>query len=120
MLLSLCLSLGHSTPQSFVIICAVYSFVFWFENGFLQIKSSKYYCLRNICVIFLLCQFLFANTSKVELEILRNSSTIFRSSHQVSSIKKAFLKHFVIVAGKYLCKSLFFNKVAGLQVGKFI
>ena len=43
------------------------------------------------------------------LEILRNSSTIFRSSHQICSIKKAFLKHFMLFTGKHLCWGLFFN-----------
>ena len=53
-------------------------------------------------------------------EILRNYSTIFRSSHQRCSIKKAILKHFVIFTGKRLCRGLFFNKVAGHQACNFI
>ena len=53
-------------------------------------------------------------------EILRNYSTIFRSSHQRCSIKKAILKHFVIFTGKHLCRGLFFNKVAGHQPCNFI
>ena len=53
-------------------------------------------------------------------EILRNYSTIFRSSHRRCSIKKAILKHFLIFTGKHLCRGLFFNKVAGHQVCNFI
>ena len=53
-------------------------------------------------------------------EILRNYSTIFRSSHWRCSIKKAILKHFVIFTGKHLCRGLFFNKVAGHQACNFI
>ena len=53
-------------------------------------------------------------------EILRNYSTIFRSSHRRCSIKKAILKHFVIFTGKHLCRGLFFNKVAGHQVCNFV
>ena len=53
-------------------------------------------------------------------EILRNYSTIFRSSHQRCSIKKAILIHFVIFTGKHLCRGLFFNKAAGHQVCNFI
>ena len=53
-------------------------------------------------------------------EILRNYSTIFRSSHWRCSIKKAILKHFVIFTGKHLCRGLFFNKVAGHQLCNFI
>ena len=53
-------------------------------------------------------------------EILRNYSTIFRSSHRRCSIKKAILKHFVIFTGKHLCRGLFFNKVSGNQMGNFI
>ena len=52
-------------------------------------------------------------------KILRNYSTIFRSSHWRCSIKKAIFKHFVIFTGKHLCRSLFF-KVAGHQACNFI
>ena len=50
----------------------------------------------------------------------RNSSTILRSSHRRCSIKKPILKHFVIITVKHLCRSLFFNKVAGHQACNFI
>ena len=40
--------------------------------------------------IFLFYKFFCTNISQVELEILRNSSTIFRSSHWRCSIKKLF------------------------------
>ena len=53
-------------------------------------------------------------------EILRNYSTIFRSSHRGCSIKKAILKHLVIFTRKYLRGDLFFNKVAGHQACNFI
>ena len=53
-------------------------------------------------------------------EILKNYSTIFRSSHWRCSIKKAILKNFVIFTGKYLCRGLFFNKVANHQACNFI
>ena len=53
-------------------------------------------------------------------EILRNYSTIFRSSHQRCSIKKAILKNFVILTGKHLCRGLFFNNAAGHQSCTFI
>ena len=49
-------------------------------------------------------------------EILRNYSTIFRSSHR----KKAILKHFLILTGKHLGRRLFFNRVAGHQACNFI
>ena len=41
--------------------------------------------------------------------------SIARSSHRSCSIKKAVLKNFSKFTGKYLCQSLFFNKVAGLR-----
>ena len=63
--------------------------------------------------IFHFYEFLCTNISQIELEILRNSSAIFRSSHWRCSIKKAIIKHFVIFTGKYLCRGLFFDKVAG-------
>ena len=53
-------------------------------------------------------------------EILRNYSTIFRSSHRRCSMKKAILKHFAIFAGKQLCRLLFFNKVECHQTCNFI
>ena len=53
-------------------------------------------------------------------EILRNYSTIFRSSHRRCFIKKAILKHFVLFTGKRLCRGLFFNKDAGHQPCNFI
>ena len=39
----------------------------------------------------------------------------FRSSHWRCSIKKGILRNFTKFTGKHLCKSLFFNKVAGLR-----
>ena len=39
---------------------------------------------------------------------------INRSSHQRCSVKKGVLRNFAKFRGKYLCQSLFFNKVAGL------
>ena len=38
-----------------------------------------------------------------------------RSSHQRCSIQKRVLRNFTKFVGKHLCKSLFFNKVAGLR-----
>ena len=39
----------------------------------------------------------------------------FRSSHLEVFCKKEVLRNFAKFAGKYLCQSLFFNKVAGLR-----
>ena len=38
-----------------------------------------------------------------------------RSSHQRCSMKKGVLRNFAKFPGKYLCQSLFFNKVAALR-----
>ena len=70
---------------------------------------------RTSLQIFLFNKFFCTNIFQVELEILRNSPTIFRSSHCSHSIKKAILKDFVRFTGKHLCWSLFFNKLAGLS-----
>ena len=43
-----------------------------------------------------------------------------RSSHQRCSIEKSALKNFAKFTGKYLCQSLFFNKVAGLKPATFL
>ena len=69
---------------------------------------------------FLHYKFFCTDISQVELRILRNSSTFFRSGHWRCSIKKAILKHFVIFTGKNLCWGLVFNKVAGHQACNFI
>ena len=69
--------------------------------------------------IFLFYKFFCTNISQVEFEILRNSSTIFRSSHRRCYIKKAILKHFVIFTRKHLCWDLFINEVAGHQACNF-
>ena len=43
--------LEYSTQMSQVIIRVVYSFVFWFENGFLQVKPARYHCLhKKLCL----------------------------------------------------------------------
>ena len=65
----------------------------------------KSFCFINSSVPSNICQ--------VELKILRNSSTIFRSSHRRIH-KKAILKHRKTVLGSL------FNKVAGHQASNFI
>ena len=75
---------------------------------------------RTFLQIFLVSKLFCTNTYQVELEILRNSSTIFRSSHRRCSIKNAIIKHFVIFTEKHLCCGLFFNNVAGHQACNFI
>ena len=75
---------------------------------------------RTSLQIFLFNKFFCTNIFQVELEILRNSPTIFRSSHCSHSIKKAILKDFVRFTGKHLCWSLFFNKLAGHKPCNFI
>ena len=40
---------------------------------------------------------------------------MYRSSHQRCSAKKDVLRNFKKFTGKHLCKSLFFNKAAGLR-----
>ena len=41
---------------------------------------------------------------------------VFRSSQRKCSVKKGILRIFTKFTGKYLCQSLFFNKVAGLSL----
>ena len=43
-----------------------------------------------------------------------------RSSHPEVFCKKGVLRNFPKFTGKYLCQSLFFNKVVGLRPGIFI
>ena len=51
----------------------------------------------------------------VRLSIIPYSQDWFiRSSHRMCSVKKGVLRYFAKLTGKYLCQSLFFNKVTGL------
>ena len=43
----------------------------------------------------------------------------YRSSHRRCSIRKCVLRNFAKFAGKYMCQSLFFNKVAVFRVATF-
>ena len=45
----------------------------------------------------------------------RYCSVCYRSSHLDMFIEKGILKNFAKLTGKHLCRSLFFNKVAGLR-----
>ena len=71
---------------------------------------TTYNIFTNLSPLWILLYRYFSNW-----EILRNYSTIFRSSHWRCSLKKAILKDFVIFTGKHLCRGLFFNKVADHQ-----
>ena len=46
---------------------------------------------------------------------LNKEITKKRSSHQRCSARKGVLRNFTKFAGKHLCRSLFFDKVAGLR-----
>ena len=43
------------------------------------------------------------------------TSGVYRSTHWRSSLRKDVLRNFAKFTGKHLCKSLFYNKVAGLR-----
>ena len=107
------LSLSLSLPFSlFTRACA--SFAFVAAEFFQFFKRHKWSFMKYIVSLFW-----FENGLK-SWEILRKYSTIFRTSHQRCSIKKAILKHFVIFTGKHLSRGLFFNKVADHQACNFI
>ena len=74
----------------------------------------------TVTSIYVFHVFIYYIKSLQIFHLLRNYSTIFRSSHRRCSIKKAILKHFVIFTGKHLCRGLFFNKDAGHQACNFI
>ena len=50
------------------------------------------------------------------MRVSHSNISNFRSSHQVISIKKLFLKNYAIFTGKHLCWSLFFLFPEGLQL----
>ena len=68
-----------------------------------------------------------SGTSVMELSSYK-SFTVFtkklhqrcRSSHQRCSMKKSVFRNFPKFIGKQLCQSLFFNKVAGLELATLI
>ena len=84
----------------------------WVYNGFKLSYFISSIMYRTSLQIFIFYKFFSTNLSKVELEIFRNCSTIFKS-HWSLSKKKLFLK-IVIFTERHLCLGLFFNKVAGL------
>ena len=122
--------LGHSTPR-ILNVTSDHSCRIWFLFFRLKMIFSKSSqlditaCIKN-CVYnnFNLCYFMssiikrlyksfsFINSSvqiQLELEFLRNSSTIFRSNHRRCSIKKLFLKKFCDIHTKTLALgSLFY------------
>ena len=51
----------------------------------------------------------------IVLSIFIKEITKKRSSHQRCSARKGVLRNFTKFAGKHLCRSLFFDKVAGLR-----
>ena len=53
------------------------------------------------------------------LNTLLHKRTSSRSSHKRCSVRKGVLRNFAKFTGKYLCQSLYFNKVAGLSYGLF-
>ena len=72
----------------FVFICHVY----FMSLHVFYVFIISFHNYRTSIQIFLFYKFFCTSLSKVELEILRNSSTVLRSSHPRCSIKKLFLK----------------------------
>ena len=56
---------------------------------------------------------------KALLEKIKFDTTC-RKSHRTCLTKKAVFKNFAIFTGKRLCRSLLFNKVAGLSAGTLL
>ena len=84
------------------------------ELGLSHLKELKFkYSFPNLFSQFWSCQ-----KSEVDIsshQLLQYSNYYeerFRDSHQRCSIKKGALRNFAKFTGKYLCQSLFFNKVA--------
>ena len=65
----------------------------------LQLLQKVYTNLSQVKTSY---KFFCTNPSKVKLEFLRNSSTIFSNSHRRCSIQKTVLKNFTIFTGKQL------------------
>ena len=117
--------LGHSTLRHFK--RRKWSFVPLHKKRYIQLlqfalfRVFNYY--RKSTQIFLRLKF-HINSSiqiplRVKLEILRNSSNIFRRSHRRCSIQKAVLKNFTIFTGKQLWWSLLFKqncRISSLQL----
>ena len=121
----------------FVIIFKVH--LFYREKiGFQSIDSIfviSYFTFSFSTLLFLLLFWLFSQRRHISpMQYLRSDkgavtfyrsshSQIFfkicRSSHRRCSIKKGVLENFAKFAGKNLCQSLFFNKVAGLMPARY-
>ena len=59
-------------------------------------------------------RFLFLERWILRINVIRYCTDNW-SSHQRCSMKKGVLRNFAKFTGKYLCRSLFFNKAAGLE-----
>ena len=59
---------------------------------------------------------MYPNNGSIPAEDIENLVAMrpFRSSHRRCFVSKGVLRNFAKFAGKHLCQSLFFNKVAGL------
>ena len=76
-------------------------------------KWSKETSFRPLCF---LKSFIWDKCKCFQLSYLIFNLTTNRSSHRSCSVKKCVLRNSVKLAGKHLCQSLFFNKVAGLRL----
>ena len=91
---------------------ALFIFTTYTRNGFKKLQCERNFILcETSLVLKKLLQFLtFTQFFQIVIE-----KDMFRSSHRRCSVTKGVRRNFAKFAGKPLCQSLFFNKVADLR-----
>ena len=77
----------------------------------LNVEESWWKSSFGYCPLVWIC----CDRSRNNRIIYLHERALSRSSHQRCSLKKGVLRNFAKLTGKFLCQSLFFNKVAGLR-----
>ena len=92
--------------------------LWWLLLSFLNISLVYFSVL--VCANLTLSEQSFLEQNILKLLIKFAQTTNFKSSHRRCSVRKGVLRNVVKFTGKYLCQSLFFNKVAGLRLATLL
>ena len=83
-------------------------------------RYAPWKLLRFLTVIFIgaFQKFISTDTKIFNISYKVTSMIIYKSSHRRCSVRKGFLRNCAKVTGKYLCQSLYFNKVGSATLLK--
>ena len=118
-------SVSNVSVISYLLFLVYFKGLFW-DPFFLIYTSAIFLKKQNAWILLIILMTVhlshsFPNFKKFCQHLNMNAIKCFngsqiRSSHQGCSIKIGVLKNFSKFRGKHLCQSIFFNKVAGLQL----